>query len=74
MLRQDMELGGVRLKRGDQIVAMLVAANLDPAANMHPEKLLLVLLVLILGALLVVGPWPGATKRGFENWHRRDKP
>ena len=54
MLRQDMELGGVRLKRGDQIVAMLVAANLDPAANMHPEKLLLVLLVLILGALLVI--------------------
>jgi cytochrome P450 len=38
-IRQDVELGGVRLKRGDQIVAMLVAANLDPAANMVPEKL-----------------------------------
>ena len=38
-IRQDVELGGVRLKRGDQIVAMLVAANLDPAANMLPEKL-----------------------------------
>ncbi len=38
-IRQDAELGGVRLKRGDQIVALLVAANLDPAANMHPEKL-----------------------------------
>lgn len=38
-IRQDIELGGVRLKRGDQIVAMLVAANLDPAANTCPEKL-----------------------------------
>jgi cytochrome P450 PksS len=38
-VRQDVELAGVRLKRGDQIVAMLVAANLDPAANMLPEKL-----------------------------------
>jgi len=38
-IRQDVELSGVRLKRGDQIVAMLVAANLDPAANMFPEKL-----------------------------------
>jgi cytochrome P450 len=38
-IRQDVELGGVRLKRGDQIVALLVAANLDPAANMLSEKL-----------------------------------
>jgi cytochrome P450 len=38
-IRQDLELGGVRLKRGEQIVAMLAAANLDPAANMCPEKL-----------------------------------
>jgi cytochrome P450 len=38
-IRQDVELGGVRLKRGEQIVAMLAAANLDPAANMHAEKL-----------------------------------
>jgi cytochrome P450 len=38
-IRQDVDLSGVRLKRGDQIVAMLVAANLDPAANMLPEKL-----------------------------------
>jgi cytochrome P450 PksS len=38
-IRQDIELGGVRLKRGEQIVAMLAAANLDPAANAHPEKL-----------------------------------
>jgi cytochrome P450 PksS len=38
-VRQDMELDGVRLKNGDQIVAMLVAANMDPAANLLPEKL-----------------------------------
>jgi cytochrome P450 len=38
-VRQDMDLGGARLKRGDQIMAMLVAANLDPAANEAPEKL-----------------------------------
>jgi cytochrome P450 PksS len=38
-IRQNVELGGVQLKRGDQIVAMLAAANLDPAANTLPEKL-----------------------------------
>ena len=38
-VRQDMELGGVQLKSGDQIMAMLVAANMDPAANVCPEKL-----------------------------------
>jgi len=38
-IRKDIELGGVRLKKGDRIMAMLVAANLDPHANAHPEKL-----------------------------------
>jgi cytochrome P450 PksS len=38
-VRKDMELCGVRLKRGDRIMAMLTAANLDPAANEHPDKL-----------------------------------
>ena len=38
-VRQDMELGGVQLKSGDQIMALLVAANMDPAANLCPEKL-----------------------------------
>jgi cytochrome P450 len=38
-VRRDMELCGVRLKRGDRIMAMLTAANLDPAANEHPERL-----------------------------------
>ncbi len=38
-VRRDVELDGVRLKRGDQVVAMLQAANMDPAANQAPEKL-----------------------------------
>jgi cytochrome P450 len=38
-VRKDIELGGVRLKKGEKIMAMLVAANLDPQANAHPEKL-----------------------------------
>jgi cytochrome P450 PksS len=38
-VRRDTALCGVRLARGDRIVAMLVAANLDPAANAHPELL-----------------------------------
>jgi cytochrome P450 PksS len=38
-VRQDVELDAVRLRRGDQIVAMLSAANMDPAVNMLPEKL-----------------------------------
>ena len=38
-IRKDIEIGGVRLKKGEKIMAMLVAANLDPQANAHPEKL-----------------------------------
>src|SRR5215217_4467709 len=38
-VRKDIELGGVRLKTGDKIMAMLAAANMDPDANPHPEKL-----------------------------------
>jgi len=37
--RKDVELGGIRLKKGDKIMAMLVAANMDPDANPRPEKL-----------------------------------
>ena len=36
---RDLELGGVTLKKGDRIMAMLAAANHDPAANAHPESL-----------------------------------
>src|SRR5262245_23986436 len=38
-IRKDLELGGVRLKKGDRIMPMLAAANLDPQANPHPDKL-----------------------------------
>jgi cytochrome P450 len=38
-VRKDIELGGVRLKKGDKIMPMLAAANFDPQANAHPEKL-----------------------------------
>ena len=38
-VRRDIELDGVRLRKGDRIMAMLAAANIDPAANPHPERL-----------------------------------
>jgi cytochrome P450 len=38
-VRRDVELGGVRLRRGDKVMAMLAAANMDPAANPNPERL-----------------------------------
>ena len=38
-VRKDIELGGVLLKKGDKIMPMLAAANFDPQANSHPEKL-----------------------------------
>src|SRR6202035_3802283 len=34
-VRRDIELGGVRLKKGDRIMVMLAAANMDPSANPH---------------------------------------
>jgi cytochrome P450 PksS len=38
-VRKDIQLGGVTLRRGDKIMPMLSAANLDPQANPHPERL-----------------------------------
>lgn len=38
-VRQDVDLDGVKLRKGDRIIAMIVAANLDPEANDHPEHL-----------------------------------
>jgi cytochrome P450 PksS len=38
-VRQDVELDGVRLNKGDKVMAMIVAANLDAGANECPEKL-----------------------------------
>jgi cytochrome P450 len=36
---KDVDLGGVRVKKGDRIMVMLAAANMDPRANEHPERL-----------------------------------
>jgi cytochrome P450 len=38
-VRRDIELDGVHLRKGDRIMAMLAAANMDPEANPHPERL-----------------------------------
>jgi cytochrome P450 len=38
-IREDVELNGVRLKKGDRIMAMIVAANMDEEASPHPERL-----------------------------------
>ena len=38
-VRRDIDLDGVLLRRGDRVMAMLAAANMDPAANPHPERL-----------------------------------
>jgi cytochrome P450 PksS len=38
-VRRDIELGGVRLAKGDKIMVMLAAANMDPRANPHPDRL-----------------------------------
>src|SRR5579871_4103241 len=38
-VREDVSLEGVRLKKGDRIMAMIVAANFDPQANEHPERM-----------------------------------
>jgi cytochrome P450 PksS len=38
-VRNDTEICGHRVKQGDMVMAMLVAANLDPAANDNPDNL-----------------------------------
>lgn len=38
-VRRDIDLGSVRLKKGEKIMVMLAAANMDPQANPHPERL-----------------------------------
>jgi cytochrome P450 PksS len=38
-VRKDLSLDGVSLKKGDRIMAMIVAANLDPLADENPERL-----------------------------------
>ncbi|MBR0773553.1 cytochrome P450 [Bradyrhizobium diazoefficiens] len=38
-VRRDVELEGVRLKKGDRVMVMLAAANMDPAVHDRPETL-----------------------------------
>lgn len=38
-VRQDVEVEGVRLKKGDRVMVMLAAANMDPAMHDRPENL-----------------------------------
>jgi len=38
-VRRDVELDSITVKRGERIMAMLAAANMDPAANPYPERL-----------------------------------
>ncbi len=38
-VRRDIAFDGVRLKKGDRVMALLVAANMDPQANESPERL-----------------------------------
>ncbi|MDA9395182.1 cytochrome P450 [Bradyrhizobium sp. CCBAU 45394] len=38
-LRRDVELAGVRLKKGDRVMVMLAAANMDPAVHDRSERL-----------------------------------
>lgn len=38
-VRHDVDLGGVIVRKGERIMPMLAAANMDPAANPHPEQL-----------------------------------
>jgi cytochrome P450 len=38
-VRKDVELGGVRLRKGEKIMAMLAAANMDPEAIERPDRL-----------------------------------
>ncbi|MCP3469244.1 cytochrome P450 [Bradyrhizobium sp. CCGUVB1N3] len=38
-VRRDLELEGVRLKKGDRVMVMLAAANMDPSVHDAPEHL-----------------------------------
>lgn len=38
-VRRDVEVEGVRLKKGDRVMVMLAAANMDPAVHDHPDSL-----------------------------------
>ena len=38
-VRRDVDLGGITVKKGDRIMVMVAAANMDPAANACPERM-----------------------------------
>ena len=38
-VRQDVDLDGVKLKKGERVMAMIVAANVDPKVIDHPQVL-----------------------------------
>ena len=38
-VRRDVEVDGVRLKKGDRVMVMLAAANVDPAVHDQPERM-----------------------------------
>jgi cytochrome P450 PksS len=38
-VREDVEVEGVHLKKGEQVMAMIVAANMDAQASPHPQTL-----------------------------------
>ncbi|WP_119303056.1 cytochrome P450 [Dongia deserti] len=38
-VQKDVEAAGVRLRKGEKIMAMVAAANMDPMANEQPERL-----------------------------------
>jgi cytochrome P450 len=38
-VREDVEIEGVRVKKDERVMAMIVAANMDAQASPHPEKL-----------------------------------
>lgn len=38
-VRRDVDLGGVTVRKGEKIMAMIAAANMDPQSNEHPEQL-----------------------------------
>lgn len=38
-VRRNVEVEGVRLKKGDRVMVMLAAANMDPAVHDHPDSL-----------------------------------
>jgi cytochrome P450 PksS len=38
-VREDVDIGEIRLKKGDRIMVMIAAANMDPKEHEHPDEL-----------------------------------